>query len=134
MLATVGAAVAIGSSIASGISGINANKAAKEAAKNQAKMTYMTRMEEIRRAKYEQALAIGSNRAKIGASNIQFSGSAKKILDQTRSLFSQDIAWRRVAAEKEREAILSGAPGSNVLGQSLQAGSSIINTLINYNK
>ena len=131
------AAAAAGISIASTLfgvgAGLKAEKDAKKAVQRQADLTYQTRLEEMRRTGRDQEQVIGYNRAAIGASNIQFSGSAAQYLKGIQSEFARDLAWQRNAAAKEREAILAGAPGSSSSFANIASGvSSISNTIMNY--
>ena len=66
------AAVSIGTSI---MGGMSANKKAKAAADQQAKLTYRGRMEEIRQKRRAADFEKGLGVASVGASNIQMSGS-----------------------------------------------------------
>jgi hypothetical protein len=110
---------------------ISGNEAAREAAQEQADMTYAQRMEEVRRAKIEQARTLGGNVAAVGASNVQFSGSAQDSIDSMRASFARDISWRNLSAEKEKQAIQSGGPGSSAdFAAAAGAAGSIANTVI----
>ena len=106
---TIGlAAFSVGSSI---MGGIGAKKAAKDAAKEQVKLTAIQREEErrqmIRAAKQE----LGAGRAAIGASNLQFSGSAQRYLNNLDFENMREIAQHRFMQKKEAEAIKAGAQG-----------------------
>ncbi len=134
----VAAAIAAGAAVvgvAASIFGASKSaKAAKKAAKAQSIFTYETRMEEIRRAKFDQANTLGYNKAAIGASNIQFGGSAMRNLNSMRDEFSRDIAWRERSASLERTATRSGGQGASIGPQLVKAGAEIAGIIANYNK
>jgi hypothetical protein len=122
---------AVASSAMGAFAGKSANDAAREAAEKQAESTYMQRMEEIRRAKKEQAQQVGYNKAAVGASNITMSGSAERALGDMQTEFAKDINFRNLAAIKEKSAIEAGGPGGAAdLAVYARAGASIANTLI----
>jgi hypothetical protein len=103
------AAASIGSSI---IGGNSQKKAAQKAAKQQAKLTYAQRQEEMRQMRRSAEYDKGAGKAAIGASNIQFTGSSKRYLQGMDMENMREIAYARNAAEKEREAIKAGAAGA----------------------
>lgn len=112
IFSTIAAVVSIGSAIAGAGASASANSRARGAARTQANLTFEQRQEEIRRARLEQAQTIGYNRAAIGASNILFSGSSQRVLQNMQSEFARDIAWRNRSAELERNSIIKGGPGA----------------------
>ena len=113
---TIGTALSIGGSIASGISGIAGNKAAKRAAREQSELTYATRMEEMRRAEKQWEYDVGRAKAAGFASGTQVKsgGSTKAVINAMEREFVADMRWREFAAEKERKAIKRGVGGSNL--------------------
>lgn len=133
--AAAAAGASIASTIGGTIAGMQANKDAKKAIQQQAAFTYDTRMEQVRRDRLQQNQIVGENVARVGASNILMSGSAKQHLDMVRSEFARDLAWQRLSAAKEREATLAGTPGKSANIASLLGGaSSIAGTLMNYHR
>lgn len=132
-LPMIGAGVSIGSSILGMAGGLSGQKKGKQAAEEQAKLTFMTRQEEIRRARGEQEAIMGYNRAAVGASNIQFSGSSQRALNKLQEQFARDVSWQYTAALKERTAIKRGAPGSAERFATIAGGvGSIANTIMSY--
>lgn len=135
MLPAVMAGISIASSVAGMAGGLGAQKDAQKAAENQAKLTMFTRNEEIRRQQVKNRQQIGSNKAKVAASNIQMSGSAKRALDETKAEMARDISWRRFSSAKEQESIKAGAPGSSAALATIAGGiGQIANTGMNYYK
>lgn len=134
-LGAIMAGVSIASSIAGTLGGLKSNEAAKQAAQTQAENTYRQRMEEIRRARRDQEQVTGQNRANIGASGLQFSGSAMRHLEDVQAEFARDINWRKKAASDEKKAIRAGAPGGTANLATVARGvGSIANTIANYNE
>ena len=130
-IAAGAAVVGVGASI------FGQKKAAKDAEKaleKQAQFTFFTRMEEIRRAQLEQKQVLGENKARIYASNILFSGSAKESLMDVQQQFAQDISWRRKAANLEQEAIKSGAPSTSTGPLIAKGVADIASIVAAYNK
>lgn len=115
-------AVSIGSSL---IGGASAKKAAVDAAREQADLTYAQRQEEIRQKKRSGAQQLGQARAAVGASNIQFSGSADRYLTALDMENMREVAWAQNAAVKEREAIKAGASGAGTPFFAQAAGDAI---------
>lgn len=105
--AALGAA-SIGSSI---LGGNKAKKAAKAAAKEQAKLTYRKRQEEIRQTEKEAKREKGAARAAVYASNLQYGGSSKRYVDELDYENMREIAWAKESAELEQRAIRKGAQG-----------------------
>ena len=103
------AAVSIGSSI---VGGLSANKKAEEAAEDQAKLMYSKRSEEIRQKRKLARRERGTARAMIGASNIQFSGSADQYINALDYENMREVALAREQRKREQEAILAGARGA----------------------
>lgn len=133
-LATIAAGLSIGSSLLGVAGGLKANKEAKKAAERQAKMTFLQRQEEIRRAKNEYEGITSYNKAAIGASGLRFTGSPMSALQNIQNQFSEDIQWRDSSARMERRAIREGAPGRSAdLATIAQGVGSIGGTLLNYN-
>ena len=123
--------VAIGSAVLGAGSAIAGNKKAAAAAKKQAKLTYMQRMEEIRRSKRDQSRQLGYNKAAVAASDLTMSGSSKRALMDMQNSFSQENQWRLKSARMEKRAVEAGAPGSAAdFGAVAQAGSSIASTIM----
>lgn len=132
-LATIGAGLSIASSVLGISGGLEGNKKAKKAAERQADLTFAQRQEEIRRMEGEAKFITGMNKAQIGASGVQFGGSAMTHLEDVRRTLSEDIAWRKGAAWRERRAIREGAPGSAANFSTWATGiSSIGATLLGY--
>lgn len=135
-LSTIAAGISIGSSLLGVAGGLSSQGDAKEAAKKQAELTYIQRMEEIRRLKQEQQTVMGENAARAYASGVRVKkgGSTARFLNQVQSDFAADINFRRGSAKMERNAIKAGAPGSGSAFGTIASGvGSIANTLINYN-
>ena len=109
MWQAIAAGVAVGSSI---LGGMSANKAAKDAAKEQAQLTYRQRQEEIRQRTLAARQEKGLAKASVYASNLQMGGSSKKYVEALDMENMREIAFARNAAEKERQAILAGAQGA----------------------
>jgi type II secretory pathway pseudopilin PulG len=129
--------IAAGISIASSVLGIGAglssNRKARRLAREQAKNTYLTRMEEIRREKINQGQVLGANRAAVGASNLMFSGTPQRVLDRVKTDFAQDIAWRELSAIMERKVGRAAAPGAAENFSTIAAGlGSIGSTIMGY--
>jgi hypothetical protein len=134
---TIGTAVSIGSSILGMAGGLSGQKKAKDAAKKQAELTYIQRMEEIRKLRQQQQVVVGENVARAYASGVrvQKGGSTARFLNQVQSDFAADLNYRRGSAKLEREAIRKGAPGQGSAFGTIASGiGSIANTLINYNR
>jgi len=110
VIGAVAAVVGVGSGIKSAL---DADKRAKRAAELQAKLTYKTRQEEIRRLSGEYTYRESYNRAAIAESNLMFSGSSRRHLRHMQSTFARDLQWRRNAARLERKAIASGAAAAS---------------------
>ena len=129
--AIAAAAVSIGSSLLGSGSAMSAASDERDAIRAQAKLTYQQRVEEIRRSKIEQQKVLGYNRAAVGASNLQMSGSPQRSINKLQEQFAQDIKWREKAAVKERKAIRSGAPGGTAnFAAGARAAGSIANTVM----
>ena len=109
MFGEIMAAVSVGSSI---LGGMSADKAAEKAAKEQSKLTYRQRQEEIRMRKLTARQQVGLSKATVYASNLQFSGTSKKYTDALNMENMREIAFAREAANLERQAILAGARGA----------------------
>ena len=103
------AAVNVGASI---LGGVSANKAAAKAAKEQSKLTYRQRQEEIRMRKLTARQQVGLSKATVYANDLQFSGTSKKYTDALNMENMREIAFAREAAKLERQAILAGARGA----------------------
>jgi hypothetical protein len=103
------AAASIGSSI---IGGKKAKKAAKKAAKQQAKLTGITRDEEIRQKRKSAKRELGAARAGVYASNLQYGGSSKNYVNELDFENMREIAFAEYAKNKEQEAIRAGAKGA----------------------
>jgi hypothetical protein len=107
---TTGLAIAsIGSSI---LGGQSAKKAAKKAARSQAKLTYFQRQEEMRRQRRQDEYQKGAGVAAVGASNIQMTGSSQRYLKGMDMEAARQMAHARQAAELEKKAIKAGAQGA----------------------
>lgn len=132
-LAKAGAGLSIGSSIAGIFGGISGNRKARDLAKTQAMATHRQRMEEIRRLERDRSRVVGSNIAAIGASNVIFSGSARRVLDDVRAELNNDINWRRIAAQQEKRSIMANAPGRRSdIAVGLRGAASIGQTMLGY--
>jgi hypothetical protein len=107
--ATGVAAVGVASSI---FGGMAANSAAKEAAQEQADLTFMKRMEEIRQKTRAADAERGAGVAAVGASNIQKSGSAQRHLGAVDMENAREITYAKDAARREKRAIKAGAQGA----------------------
>jgi len=107
--ATGVAAVGVASSI---FGGVSANKKAKAAAKEQANLTFMKRMEEIRQKKTAADRQQGQAVATVGASNLQMSGSTKRYVDALDMESMREISFAQDAARREKKAIKKGAQGA----------------------
>lgn len=107
------------SAAASIFGGLSAKKKAKKAAKEQAKLTFSQRMEELRRARQSAEQRIGYGRAATGASNVTFSGTPQNYLNAMTALMEQDQSMGLASAIQERKAIRAGASGagSNLIAQ-----------------
>lgn len=128
------AGVSIASSVAGMAGGLSSNSKAREAAREQGRLTYNTRMREIDQLREEAEYTKGVNRAAVGASNIQFSGSAQRHINKVQEGFASDIAWRQKAAVLERSAIRHGAPGSSANLATVASGvGQIAGTIAGYN-
>jgi hypothetical protein len=103
------AAVGVGSSI---LGGMSANKKAKKAAKQQAKLTGIMRDEEIRQKKRAAGQELGAARAGVYASNLQMSGSAKRYVNELNFENMREIAFAEYAKTQEQKAIRAGAQGA----------------------
>jgi hypothetical protein len=103
------AAAGVGSSI---LGGMSANKKAKKAAKEQAKLTGIMRDEEIRMKKRSAKQQLGAARAGVYASNLQMSGSAKRYVNELDFENMREVAFAEYASKKEQEAIKAGAQGA----------------------
>ena len=103
------AAVSIGSSL---LGGNAAEKAAEKAYKAQAKLTKGQRLEEIYQREKAARKEAGAARAAVGASNIQFSGSAKQYMEELDYANMRELAVARQAMQNEQKAILAGASGA----------------------
>ena len=109
MFGEIMAAVSVGSSI---LGGMSADKAAEKAAKEQSKLTYRQRQEEIRMRKLTARQQVGLSKAYVYGSGLQFSGTSKKYTDALNMENMREIAFAREAANLERQAILAGAQGA----------------------
>ena len=124
-MAWVGAALAglqVGSSI---LGGMKAQDAAEEAAEEQVKLLSSQRAEERRQLRRSAARELGAGRAAIGASNIQFGGSAKRYLESLDFENMREIAYHRQLEKKEAEAIMAGAQGVGTPYYAQAAGDAI---------
>lgn len=127
-------ALAIGSSVLStGTSIFGALKGAdakKEMAQKQARLTFMQRMEEIRRLQREQAYVEGAATSAVYASNVQMSGSAKRYLNDLRSEHSRQATYARAAATSEKRLIEKGGKspglGAQIFGQAASGFASAV--------
>jgi len=134
-LATIAAGISIGSSILGMASGLSANSDARDAAKKQARLTYFQRQNEIRQIQKRQDQVVGSNVAKVYASNLQMNGSSRDFVKQVQNDFSQELAFRRTAANLEKDAIRSNAPGMGANIGTIASGiAGIGSSLVNYNR
>lgn len=119
------AAVGAGASIFGSISGAKAQEKAAEA---QAKQVYSGRMEDMRKQQIQNASVAGTAVANAYASGLQMSGSPAQYIENLRNEQSQQLAYSRFAAKKERENILEGgqsvALGATIIGQAAGAISS----------
>ena len=107
--ATGVAAVGVGASI---FGGLSANKAAKKAAKEQAKFTGTRRAEEIRQRKLTHAETLGEAKALAYASNLQPTGSTNRYISALDMENMREISAAKFARKKEMEAIREGAQGA----------------------
>lgn len=106
---TIGLGVAsIGSSI---LGGLSASKKAKSAARQQSRLTYQQRQEEIRRMRGTAAQEKGRAVAGVFASNVLMSGSSARYVKALNMENMREIAFARSAAIMERRAIRKGASG-----------------------
>jgi hypothetical protein len=103
------AAISIGSSL---LGGSSANKAAKDAAKQQAALTYRQRSEEIRRKALSDRQQLGLATAAVYASNLQMKGSSEKYVNAIDMENMRQQAFAQEARKREQEAILAGARGA----------------------
>jgi len=108
----VGTGVAIVGTASSIMGGRAANKAAEEAAKDQAALTFRQRQEEIRLQKSSNQQQKGLTIAKIGASNILKTGSAARFLNSMNTENMRQVAFAQDAARLEKSAIEKGARGA----------------------
>ena len=107
-----GVAIA-GASLVSGVMGGRAaNKAAAEAADEQAKLTFARRQEEIRMKVAQAKQVKGTAVAQVYSSNLQMSGSSKRYFGALNTENMREIAYAKDAALKERDAIKKGAGGA----------------------
>ena len=103
-------AIAVGTSVASGVSSIFGSKKAaeeaKQAARDQAKYTYSQRMEELRRLQLEDTQIRGEAVAGAYASNVQVgTGSPATYLEQLQSEQRRQQAYYLWAAREEKQLI-----------------------------
>lgn len=91
-------AVGAVTSLAGGISG---KKAAEKAGEMQAKVITQTAQENERRRKLDLQSKLGSIKAGIYASNLQFSGTARKYTEGFESQYRGEMAWDKQKARIE---------------------------------
>ena len=101
-LMVAGAAMQVYGSMQSG-------KAAKGAAREQAKLGLMTAQENIRRTELQYSKIRKQTTAGIYASGVEMSGSSENYLRKMRTEMSRELAWQRMAALAEYKAIKKGA-------------------------
>lgn len=131
---SVTAGLAIGASVLStGTSIFGALKGAdakKEMAQKQARLTFMQRMEEIRRMQREQAYVEGAATSAVYASNVQMSGSAKRYLNDLQSEHRRQATYARAAATSEKRLIEKGGKspglGAQIFGQAASGFASAV--------
>lgn len=102
--------------IVGGISGMLQGKEADRArslAKMQARLKAMETGENLRRMRLEAQQMLGVSRAAIGASNIQFSGSAKRHHYALMSQAAADRAWVQESARIEQRIIRKGGQAAS---------------------
>lgn len=129
-------ALAVGSSVLSSATSIfgalKGADAKKEMAQKQARLTFMQRMEEIRRMQREQMYVEGAATSQIYASNVQMSGSAKRYLTDLRSEHRRQASYARSAATSEKRLIEKGgkSPGlsAQIFGQAASGFASAVGT------
>ena len=102
------AAVGVGSSI---LGGKKAEAAAKNAAKAQIKALTSQRAAERRQLKRANEVTLGTAKAGVGASNIQFGGSAKRYLGALKMENTREEVLHQQAQRREAEAVREGASG-----------------------
>ena len=95
------------------------DRAVQKTANKQADLTYSTRLEEMRRAQLADTKTLGEARAGINASGIHMSGSPETFYNSMQNEMQRQMNWSRKAAEKERIAIKSGAPGAGATGAAM---------------
>lgn len=124
----VSASLAV-ASLGAGVFGSNrANKQAKKAAEEQARLVGIQRREELRKLRRQADVEIGMARAGIGASNVQFSGSAQSYANELENEYSRQLAYGRMAMTAEQRAVRMGARGAGdgllyqSVGQALSYG------------
>jgi hypothetical protein len=101
-------AVSIGSNL---LGGSSANKAARRAARQQARLVGAQRKEEMLREQLAYRQTRGQAVAGIAAGNLQMSGSAKRYLTAMDSEANRQRMFKQEAMRAERRAILKGAEG-----------------------
>jgi hypothetical protein len=116
------AAAQVGSSI---LGGMAAEEAAKEAAEDAVKLNRTKRLEERRQMRRAAGQQLGTARAAIGASNIQFGGSSKRYLEALNYENMREIAYHRQLEKQEAEAIMAGAQGAGTPFFAQAAGDAI---------
>ena len=93
------------------LGGRSASKAAKREARYKARANRLQFQEQEFRYQRQDALHQGAGRAAVGASNIQFSGSAKRYLNSLKMEQARQKAYREMVHRTEQRAIRKGAQG-----------------------
>lgn len=114
--ATTGASVggawgAVIGGVIGGVSGILSGGGEKDAmkmAEDQAREIEKASRENTRRSTLDLKNKLGMIRATVGASNLQFSGSAKKYSNVFESTFRNEMAWDKHRAEVEAKTVRKG--------------------------
>jgi hypothetical protein len=81
---------------------------AEKLAEMQAREIDRAQEENRRRTMLEMGQVLGTSRAAIGASNIQFDGSAKRYSEAIASEYRKRMAWDRQKAKVQKEMALAG--------------------------
>lgn len=104
--------IALGTAI---IGGIQKKKAAKKGGKEAERLAFreaeligMETEEELRRMEFQQEQTLGETRASIGASGIQFSGSAKSFLTSMEEQFGLERDWLRASGANRADLARQG--------------------------
>lgn len=130
------AAAAVGGQVAGTIAGAFGSKSAadakKDAARKNANFTFRQRMEEIRRSERDMAYTEGAALASAGGSNIAFTGSTKRYIDDLRNEHRRQISYAQTNAVEERKMIRAGgkSPGltAGIIGQAASGLASAAST------